>query len=77
MASTNASRAPAPALSGWEIAIRAALGKLDNVPEDLKAFIGEQIWENAFTVLPIRLDPVLDVHTLPRHHRETPSTVCL
>jgi PIN domain nuclease of toxin-antitoxin system len=46
------------------------LDKLDNVPEDLKGFIGEQIWENAFTVLPILLDPVLDVHTLPRHHRD-------
>jgi PIN domain nuclease of toxin-antitoxin system len=70
MVSTNASRTRAPAVDGWEIAIKAALGTLDNVPEDLKGFIGEQLWENAFTVLPIRPDPVLDVHTLPLHHRD-------
>jgi len=58
------------AVSGWEIAIKAALGKLDNVPEDLNGFIGEQISENTFTVLPIHLEHVLGVHALPQHHRD-------
>lgn len=58
------------AVSGWEIAIKAALGRLDNVPEDLKAFIYEQISENAFKVLPIHLQHVLGVYSLPQHHRD-------
>jgi PIN domain nuclease of toxin-antitoxin system len=58
------------AVSGWQIAIKASLVKLDNVPEDLKGFIGEQISEYAFKILPIHLDHVLCVYALPQHHRD-------
>lgn len=58
------------AASGWEIAIKASLGKLDNVPEDLVGFVSEQISENAFEVLPVHLDHVLGVHALPQHHKD-------
>lgn len=58
------------AVSGWEIAIKAALGRLGNVPGDLKGFIDEQISENAFKVLPIHLEHVLGVYSLPQHHQD-------
>lgn len=58
------------AVSGWEIAIKASLGKLDNIPADLESFVIEEISGNAFEVLPIRLDHSLRVHTLPWHHKD-------
>ena len=57
------------AASGWEIAIKAKLGKLD-LPDDLEHFIVEQLETNAFTSLPIRLEHALHVYTLPQHHRD-------
>ena len=57
------------AASGWEIAIKAQLGKLE-LPDDLGRFIIEQLALNAFTSLPIQMDHALRVYTLPRHHRD-------
>lgn len=57
------------AASGWEIAIKAKLGKLE-VPDDLEHFVVEQLETNAFTSLPIRLEHALHVYTLPQHHRD-------
>ena len=57
------------AASGWEIAIKAKLGKL-SVPGDLKAFITEQLVENNITPLPVRLSHALHVYSLPAHHRD-------
>ena len=57
------------AASGWEIAIKAQLGKLE-LPDDLGRFIIEQLALNAFTSLPIQMDHALHVYTLPRHHRD-------
>lgn len=57
------------AASGWEIAIKAKLGKL-SVPDNLEAFIIEQLAENAITPLPVRLSHALHVYNLPVHHRD-------
>lgn len=57
------------AASGWEIAIKAALGKVE-VPEDLEKFMAEQLSRNAVQVLPIHLSHALRVYTLPNHHRD-------
>lgn len=57
------------AASGWEIAIKASLGKVE-VPEDLERFLAEQLSRNAIQVLPIYLNHALHVYTLPVHHRD-------
>ncbi len=57
------------AASGWEIAIKAQLGKLE-LPDDPERFIVEQLALNAFTSLPIRLNHALHVYAFPRHHRD-------
>lgn len=57
------------AASGWEISIKAGLGRLE-IPGDLKRFVVDQISRNAFQVLPIHLRHTLNVHELPNHHRD-------
>jgi PIN domain nuclease of toxin-antitoxin system len=57
------------AASGWEIAIKARLGRL-RVPEDLGRFLPEQLSRNAIRVLPIHLSHALRVYGLPDHHRD-------
>jgi len=57
------------AASGWEIAIKARLGKL-TLPDDLERFIADQLVANAFSSLPIQLSHALHVYTLPAHHRD-------
>jgi PIN domain nuclease of toxin-antitoxin system len=57
------------AASGWEIAIKAALGKIQ-VPEDLERFLAEQLSRNAIQVFPIHLSHALRVYTLPNYHRD-------
>jgi PIN domain nuclease of toxin-antitoxin system len=49
----------------WEIAIKAALGKLD-APDDLPARV-EQI---GFYLLPVTVDHAWQVRQLPLHHRD-------
>lgn len=56
--------------SAWEIAIKASLGKLENIPEDLEEFFDEQLLVNGFEVLRINLDHAIGVRTLPYHHRD-------
>lgn len=55
--------------SGWEIAIKAQLGKL-KMPSNLEQFIVEQLLHNAIGSLPIQLSHALHVYTLPRLHRD-------
>lgn len=55
--------------SGWEIAIKAKLGKL-KVSDDLEHFIPEQVALNAIENLPILLSHVLHVYALPDYHRD-------
>ncbi|MEA3439083.1 MAG: type II toxin-antitoxin system VapC family toxin [Chloroflexota bacterium] len=57
------------AASGWEIAIKARLGRLE-LNEDLSRFIPTQLSENAFSVLPIELSHTLHTYHLPYHHRD-------
>lgn len=57
------------AASGWEIAIKANLGKVE-VPDDLERFVTEQLFHNAIQVLPVYLNHALHVYTLPDHHRD-------
>jgi PIN domain nuclease of toxin-antitoxin system len=46
------------AVSGWEIAIKAQLGKL-RLPANLEQFIPEQLLHNGFTPLPVQLPHTL------------------
>lgn len=57
------------AASGWEIAIKASLGKL-RLPENeaLDRFILDQLQVNAFQVLPVQLGHALQVYALPPLH---------
>lgn len=55
------------AASGWEIAIKAALGKL-SFPGDLKSFIIEQMNGNGIDSLPVEMFHALHVSTLPAIH---------
>jgi len=55
--------------SGWEIAIKARLGKLD-VQDDLESFIPKQMALNSINGLPVRMSHALHVYELPDHHRD-------
>jgi PIN domain nuclease of toxin-antitoxin system len=57
------------AVSGWEIAIKAHLGKL-MLPANLEQFITEQLLHNAFMPLPVQLHHTLGVYRLPLFHRD-------
>ncbi len=57
------------AASGWEISIKAGLGRLE-VLEDLEPFIADQLSRNAIQALPIYLRHALHTRTLPDHHRD-------
>ncbi|MBS3948551.1 MAG: type II toxin-antitoxin system VapC family toxin [Dethiobacter sp.] len=57
------------AASGWEIAIKTRLGKL-NLPADIASFIAEQLSVNAITPLPIQMKHALHLHSLPDFHRD-------
>lgn len=57
------------AASGWEIAIKAQIGKL-RLPDDPARFVTEQLALNAILSLPIDLRHALHVFALPQHHRD-------
>ena len=57
------------AASGWEIAIKARLGRL-HVPGDLNTYLFRQLTENYTSVLPVHLSHALRVHALPDHHHD-------
>jgi len=57
------------AASGWEIAIKSRLGRLD-LPDNLEGFISEQIAFNAMQSLPIKMSHALHAHSLPVLHRD-------
>ena len=56
-------------VSGWEIAIKADLGKLE-LPDPPAKFVNEQLTRNELEVLPIHLRHALNVYGLPDHHRD-------
>ena len=57
------------AASGWEIAIKAQLGRLQ-LPDEPQRFILEQLSLNAIQSLPIQISHALHVFSLPNHHRD-------
>jgi PIN domain nuclease of toxin-antitoxin system len=57
------------AASGWEIAIKAQLGKLQ-LPDNLERYIADQLSLNGFESLPIQLRHALHIYTLPDLHRD-------
>ena len=64
-----ANRVLLSAASGWEIAIKSALGRLE-LPSSPADFIPEQMRRNVFEVLPVSMYRALEVHALPVHHRD-------
>lgn len=57
------------AASGWEMAIKAKLGRL-KLPDNPERFIPEQLALNAIRSLPIQMSHALHVYTLPDYHRD-------
>jgi len=57
------------AASGWEIAIKAGLGRID-LPGDPEKVIPEQMSLNNIQGLSIQMSHALHVHALPQHHRD-------
>ncbi|MDA8334889.1 MAG: type II toxin-antitoxin system VapC family toxin [Peptococcaceae bacterium] len=57
------------AASGWEIAIKAGLGKL-KLPADVGTMVAEQLDVNAISALPVQMNHALHVNTLPAYHRD-------
>ncbi|MHB8987072.1 MAG: type II toxin-antitoxin system VapC family toxin [Eubacteriales bacterium] len=55
--------------SGWEMAIKARLGKLD-LPAGLISFVAEQMAINAIDPLPVEMSHALHVYNLPDYHRD-------
>ena len=57
------------AASGWEIAIKARLGRLQ-LPDNMERFIMEQLSRNGIRGLPIKFSHALHVYNLPMVHRD-------
>lgn len=55
------------AASGWEMAIKARLGRLQ-LGEDLERFVHEQMALNGIEGLPVHMNHALHVYALPDHH---------
>jgi len=55
------------AASAWELAIKAALGRLQ-MPRPLNDLLPEQLVLNGFDVLPVTLAHALAVAAVPPHH---------
>lgn len=55
--------------SVWEILIKVRAGKLP-LPEPAGTYIVKELAKNKIEVLPIKLDHVLRIETLPWHHRD-------
>lgn len=57
------------AVNGWEIAIKARLGKLP-LPESPDLFVARMVQQHAFGVLPVTLTHVLHEYHLPSLHSD-------
>jgi PIN domain nuclease of toxin-antitoxin system len=58
------------AVSRWEIAIRARLGRLSVGGDDIENFVAQQVAANGFQVLPIHLNHALRTYSLPDRHKD-------
>lgn len=56
-------------VSAWEMAIKAATGKL-RLSVSVQRYFQEHLAPNDFKLLPIGLDHVTAAETLPLHHRD-------
>jgi len=57
------------AASGWEIAIKANLGRI-SLPIPIDRFLSEQLQRNGIGTLPIEMRHALGVHALSLLHRD-------
>ena len=57
------------AVNGWEIAIKARLGKI-RLPNKPAIFMRDMLKRHAFGVLPITLRHAVAEHDLPTHHSD-------
>ncbi len=57
------------AVSGWEVAVNAQLGRID-LPDPPDRFVPEQLHQNAFGALPVTMSHALAVSRLPNLHRD-------
>ncbi|MDD5265201.1 MAG: type II toxin-antitoxin system VapC family toxin [Candidatus Bipolaricaulis sp.] len=57
------------AASGWEIAIKVGLGRIE-LPRPIAAFLSEQLRQNQMDVLPVQMSHALRVQELPPLHRD-------
>lgn len=57
------------AASGWEMAIKARLGRL-SVAGDFASFLSEQLALNGIDTLPVTMAHALHVYELPAYHRD-------
>ncbi len=55
--------------SGWEIAIKAQLGRIQ-LPDKPETIVSEQLLLNAIQSLPIQINHALHIYNLPLHHRD-------
>ncbi len=57
------------AASLWEIAIKVSIGKM-TLPKPFEIFIPEQLQQNQIEILPIAVNHLTNVSTLPFHHKD-------
>ncbi|MEA2172877.1 MAG: hypothetical protein QOD00_469 [Blastocatellia bacterium] len=57
------------AASLWEIAIKSSIGKL-TLAQPYETFIPQQLAQNSIEILPVELEHISVVATLPFHHRD-------
>ena len=57
------------AASAWELAIKAALGKIE-LPEPVETYVPTRMARQGITALPITHAHALRVSALPPHHRD-------
>jgi PIN domain nuclease of toxin-antitoxin system len=57
------------AASAWELAIKAALGKIE-LPEPVETYVPTRMARQGITALPVTHAHALRVSTLPPHHRD-------
>lgn len=55
--------------SSWEISIKVGSGKL-RLPNSPELFVPRRVQRAGYFHLPIELEHVLSVHSLPSHHRD-------
>ena len=53
----------------WEIAIKTSLNKLELL-QPFEIVIPKELAENEFTLLPIKLEHLVELRKLPFHHRD-------